>query len=137
MPDYRISKTGPHSPKTTMEAGAAFADAVQALVYATLGDAPGLASPADAFDLLSWLYMGTGALPQLLDQAGAFLEAQAAAGILADSAGGDPALLTLTASQRLAEAASAIQAATRQLHAAQNAISGLRRKDHTRDTPGG
>lgn len=137
MPGYNISTDGPHSPKSTMEAGAAFAAAVRALCHATLGDAPGLASPADAYDLIGWLYTATGSLPQLLGQAGAFLEAQAAAGILADSSGADPAVSALTASQHLALAAESVQVATRSLHLAQNAIAGLRLKDRTRDKPEG
>lgn len=126
MPDpIELRTDGPHNPDYTREVGNALAEAVRVLNYATLGDAPGLEYPGDAYTLLGALYTATERLPQLLDQTGRFLRARAATGTLGDDRGGVPAALTASAAASLSAAASYASDLTRVLHDAQNAIAGL------------
>lgn len=99
-----LNPDGPHSPEYTRELGNALAEAVRCLNYATRDDAPGLDYPADAYSLLGALYTATQRLPQLMQQVAAFLESQSATRCLADSRGGDPAMVVLDATVGLAEA---------------------------------
>jgi len=126
MSDLDILRTDqPESPDRTRDLGNIVAKAVRALNYSTLGGAPGLECPADAYDLLGALCAATGWLPQLCEQLARFLQAQDATGTLADNRGRDPAVLADAAGLHLEVAAARAADLTTGLRQAQNAISGL------------
>lgn len=116
---------GPHSPDYTRQLGDTFAEAARCLNYATLGDAPGLEYPGDAYSLIGALCTGTSRLSQLLGQLSDFLRAQERTGRIADDHGRDPALVTGTGCGALLTARDHADSVTRSLQDAQNAISGL------------
>ena len=120
-----LNPDGPHSPERTAEVADLVAEGIRYLNYATLGDAPGLGYPADAYSLLGHLYTATERMPQLFDQMAAFLSNWQASGQLADANGADPNQRTAMAMARLADATVRVQQADRALRDAQNAIAGL------------
>ena len=115
----------PHNPESTKEAASLVAEGIRYLNYATLGDAPGLDYPADAYSLLGALGTATERMPQLFDQLSAFLSNWQASGQLGDANGNDPNLRTAVAMARLADATLRAQQVDRALRDAQNAIAGL------------
>ncbi|MCW2904121.1 MAG: hypothetical protein JWO67_6386 [Streptosporangiaceae bacterium] len=126
MPDPIVLNTdGPHSPEYTRDVGNALAEAVRVLNYATLGDAPGLDNPGDAYSLLGALYTALDRFPQLLDQVGRFLKTQAASGRIGDTGGRGAVIQAGMAAALLEDAGSRIGSASWQLHLAQNDITGL------------
>jgi len=125
MPDIDLNPDGPHSPERTAEVAAVFDACSRFLVYATMGRAPGLEYPSEAYRLLGELYSATGRLPQLCGQLGEFLAAQLATGRLGDDSGRDPALACDRASLHLRQAGAHAAGLTRALQDVQNAISGL------------
>lgn len=124
---------GPHNPDYTREVGNVLAESVRVLNYATLGDAPGLDYPGDAYSLIAAVYTATQRLPQLLGQIASFLESEAASGRLADDHGRDVGDQVDDAAAALREAGDLAEQATRELRDAQNAISGLYVKEEAGD----
>jgi hypothetical protein len=123
---------GPHSPAYTREVGNLLAEAVRVLNYATLGDAPGLEYPGDAYALLGALCTTTQRMPQLFEQMIAFLRAQASTGRLGESSGEDWNERTVLGMARLTDARVRVEQVTRALQSAQNAIAGLYVKEDPR-----
>jgi len=118
-----LTTDGPHTPEYTRHVGNALAEAVRVLLYATLSD--GLEYPSDAYTLLGALATATQRMPQLVGQLASFLEAQAAAGRLADDSGDEPLTLVRQAARELQDAAEAAGEMAASLREAQNVISGL------------
>lgn len=116
---------GPHRPEYTREVANAVAEGIRVLNYATLGDAPGLDGPDDAYSLIAALYTATQRMPQLAGQITAFLAGWQASGQLADSNGLDPTAQVALASYHLGAAHASAMELTAGLRAAQNAIAGL------------
>lgn len=123
--DISLNTDGPHSPEYTQEVANALAEAVRVLNYATLGDAPGLENPGDAYSLLAALYTATMRMPQLLQQVRSFLNDEASSGQLADDHQRDPSTQTAIAGGALMTAAEHAESLTRNLQQAQQEISGL------------
>ena len=115
----------PHNPESTKEAASLVAEGIRYLNYATLGDAPGLDYPADAYSLLGALCTATERMPQLFGQLAAFLAGWQASGQLGDSNGADPNRQAAMAMGALADATIRAEQADRALRDAQNAIAGL------------
>ena len=123
--DISLNTDGPHGPDYTRDLGNALAETVRCLNYATLGDAPGLEDPADAYSLLGALYTATERLPQLVTQLVAFLAQQGGTGSVADDHGRDAETQVAEASYHLGHAHGASTALTKALQQAQQSISGL------------
>jgi len=124
LPDL-VRLDQPESPDRTRDLGNLLAETARALNYATLGDAPGLGDPSDAYSLLAALYTATQRLPQLFGQVASFITAQAATGTLGDSRGKDPGQVAGVHAACLALASQLAADLTGRLQAAQNAIAGL------------
>ncbi|MDQ2874824.1 MAG: hypothetical protein M3Y33_08540, partial [Actinomycetota bacterium] len=116
---------GPHGPDLTREAGNELGDLVRFLDHATMGSAPGLEYPADAYALLGNWAHAAGMMPQLAEHAAAFLAGQGTRGGLYDARGADPGERIAAAQAALDRAASAAWALCRALQDAQNAIAGV------------
>lgn len=119
-----LGQDQPESPERTQQIGNILAEAVRALNYATIGTAPGLEDPGDAYTLLGHLYTATGRFSQLFTQLNQFLNELARTGLLAE-AGGQEAAGTAKAHYALGEAHRLAGQLTKALQAAQNATSGL------------
>lgn len=83
--DFDLNPDGPHSPERTRELGNLLAEVVRTCNYATLAEAPGLAAPCDAYELIGSLKVAFERLPQLLAQTGAWLGDQERRRPLGDS----------------------------------------------------
>jgi len=115
---------GEQTPERAKELADGMAETIRALNYATKIGAGGLEYPSHVYDLLANLYIGTGRLPQLVDQLGAFLAELEGKGVLADGPlPGGPA--SAAAIEALREAAGAAAQLTEALQQAQNAISNV------------
>jgi hypothetical protein len=125
MPDVNLNPDGPHSPDRTAEAAALFDACSRFLVYATLGSAPGLEYPSEAYRLLGELYSATGRLPQLCAQLTAFLAAAKDSGTLREASGADVSERVAAAAYHLGLAHGAASDLTSALQDAQADISGL------------
>jgi len=126
-----LNPDGPHSPERTAEVAAIFDACSRFLVYSTMGSAPGLDYPSEAYRLLGELYSATSRLPQLCGQLAEFLAAQLATGKLGDDSGRDPAVACEGASMHLRLAAERAAGLTASLQDVQRAISGLHVKSGT------
>jgi hypothetical protein len=131
MTDVDLNPDGPHSPDRTAEVAAVFDACSRFLVYATMGRAPGLEYPSEAYRLLGEVYSATSRLPQLCNQIEAFLSAQLAAARLGDDSGRDPALACDRAARYLRQAAERAADLTAALQDVQSAISRLHAKEST------
>ena len=95
LPPSAVPKVGPEIRRYfglddyPSETGALFDACSKFIVYALMGRAPGLESPADAYSLLGDLYSATGRFPQMCDQLEDFIRAQAATGRLYEAQGRD------------------------------------------------
>lgn len=116
---------GPHSPDLTREAGDQMGELVRYLNRATFGRAGGLEYPGDAYALLGNWAHAAGMMPQLAEQAGAFLGAQGDRAGLYDARGYDPNDQLYVGQSALERAATAAWALCRALQDAQNAIAGV------------
>ena len=87
--DIDLNPDGPHSREHTAELGSLFDQCSKAIAYASMPDARGLESPADAYSLLGDLYSATGRFPQMCAQLEDFIRAQAATGRLYEAQGRD------------------------------------------------
>jgi hypothetical protein len=120
-----LNPDGPHSPDRTREAGDLFDACSKFLTYATMGRAPGLEYPADTYALAADLYSATGRFPQMCEQLGQFILAQAATGRLYEAQGRDITAQAGRALAHLGQAADAARALTRALQSFQADIAGL------------
>jgi hypothetical protein len=117
------------TPEYTHQVGDLIAEAVRVLNHATLGDAPGLDWPADAYDLIGYLKTAAERLPQLLTQIAAFLDGWQASGQLADTTGDDPTRRASVVFLALGEASGHALQFAESLTVAHNASSYLYVKD--------
>ena len=134
--DIDLNPDGPHSPERTAEVAAIFDACSRFLVYATMGTAPGLDYPSEAYRLLGELYSATGRMQQLFGHLRVFLRAQAGAGKLGDRSGRDIDLSVSAACGALVEAGNHSAALTSLLQEAQNEIAGLHGKSGTEGSDG-
>lgn len=134
MPEpIELHNDGPHSPEYTAKVADFMAECARTLNYCTRPGSDGLEYPGDAYALLANLHLGTGRLPQLLDQIARFLDAQLAPGVtIADDQNPDVAAVIGAALVHLEYATRSANDLTARLREAQNAISGL----HAKDCPG-
>jgi hypothetical protein len=117
---------GPHSDEHTAGAARLTAEAIRFLNYATGHHADsGLTYPATAYDILGSLSATAHRLPQALQQLAAWLDAEHAAGRLADDHHRPVADLVLRAHRCLRQAGSTAASLGDALADAQNAISTL------------
>lgn len=98
---------------------------IRCLNHATGPGAGGLREPADLYDLLGWLHLAAGGLPQLTRQLARWLDQHAQTGTLRDDRGRHPAGPATAASQQLQQAAETASQLTRALQTAQNHIATL------------
>ena len=131
-----LNPDGPHSPDRTRDAANILVAAIRYLNYATMYGSGGLEYPADVYALLSDVAAAFQAAPQLLDQAGAFLRAQAAAGQAGDDQGRDPVAVAAEASTELEVAGWKAGDAWLMVKRAQGLISGLHAKRGAPEVPG-
>jgi hypothetical protein len=122
---HDFNPDGPHSPDRTREAGDQLGEVVKFLNYATMGRAPGMEYPSDAYTLLGNWAHAAGMMPQLAEQAGAFLGAQGDRAGLYEARGADPNDQLYMGQSALERAAAAAWALCRALQDAQNAIAGV------------
>ncbi len=123
---------GPHSDDYTTDLAGAYAETVRTLNHATMTRS-GLTWPSTAYTVVGNLAAGTAGLRQLLDQIGAFLDREDAAGRLGDDRRrptGDPAATVAAAHVHLTAARLASAALSVALGEAHSALSHL----YTRDT---
>ncbi len=102
------------------------AEALRALNHATLPGTGGLAYPADAYEVTGQLSVLAARLPQALAQLLAFLQEQAAAGVVTVVAGqhqGDPAAMLAAVTGGLDAAAASARRLHQALDAAQNHLT--------------
>ncbi len=119
---------GPHADEHTAGTARLAAEAVRFLNYATGHHAgQGLTYPATAYTVTGQLAGAAYGLPQTCRQLAAWLDAEHAAGRLADDHRRPVGELTTTARSYLAEAAQLADSLGRALSEAQSAISGLYR----------
>ena len=126
-----LNPDGPHSPERTAEVGSLFDDCSRFLVYAMMAGKGGVACPSDVYRLVADLYSATARLPQMCGQMEEFLSAQAATGRLYEARGRDVTAQCAQALAHLDQAATAAEALTVALQAAQTDIAGLGVKDST------
>jgi hypothetical protein len=126
MTGIEFRPDGPHSDDYTTDLADAFAESVRVLNHATMTGS-GLTYPATAYTVVGALSAGASGLRQLLDQLGAFLDQQDAAGRLGDdrNAHRDPAAALAAAHVHLTNARHAAAALSVALGEAQSALSGL------------
>jgi len=118
---------GPRDPQYVLELAEAFSGCVRVLNHLTR-DHGALQYPSEADRLVREVALAVSRLPQLLGQAGAWLEAERAAGRILVPSGtfaGDPDLAVVTARLRLDEAAAYLAEAERALSAAAAVTAGL------------
>src|SRR5262245_59361369 len=119
---------GPHADEHTAGAARLAAEAIRFLDYATGGHARnGLTYPANAYDVLGWLAAAAHRLPQACGQLADWLDAEHAAGRLADDRRRPVTDLIAQARSHLGQAASAAASLGDALGRAQSAINGLYR----------
>jgi hypothetical protein len=123
--DIDLNPDGPHSPERTAEVAAIFDACSRFLVYATMGGAPGLDYPSEAYRLLGDLYCATGRLPQMCEQLREFLHQQEDGGRLGDDSDREVSVQVGIAGGALVTAAGHAAGLTRALQDAQRAINGL------------
>jgi hypothetical protein len=119
-------RDGPHSDGYTAEVAGAVAEGVRVLNYATGSHAArGLTCPQTVYEVTGRLGVAAAGLGQLLRQLSASLEAQAAAGRLADDSGARPEHAVARAGGHLDAARVAAADLAGALSGVQNAVSGL------------
>jgi len=126
-----LNTAGPRDPRYVLEVAEAFAGCVRVLCHLTR-DHAALQYPSEADRLIREIALGVSRLPQLLGQAGAWLEAERAAGMVLVPSGtfaGDPALAVVTARLRLDEARAYLAEAERAISAAASVTAGLAAPD--------
>jgi len=115
---------GPHADEDTAGAAHLAAEAIRFLNYATGSHAgEGLTYPATIYDIAGSLSRAAGLLPQLCGQLAAWLDAERAAGHLADDHGGPVCVLADRARHHLDEAARHAAALGRALADVQSALA--------------
>jgi hypothetical protein len=117
---------GPHSDDYTTDLANAYTETVRVLNHATMTRS-GMSWPSTAYSVVGNLTAGTAGLRQLLDQIGAFLDREDAAGRLGDDRHptGDPAAAIAGAHVHLTAARLAASALAVALGEAHSALSGL------------
>jgi hypothetical protein len=119
-------RDGPHSDDYTVEVARAVAEGVRVLNYATGSHAGrGLTCPQTVYEVAGCLGAAAAGLGQLLRQLSASLQAQAAAGRLADDSGARPEHVVARAGGHLEAARVAAADLAGALSGVQSAVSGL------------
>jgi hypothetical protein len=126
---------GPHADERTAGTAWLAAEAVRFLNYATGSHAEqGLTYPATVYTVTGALSQAAGRLPQLCGQLARWLDAEHAAGRLADDHGGPVCVLTDRARGHLDQAARHADALSRALADVQSAIATVR-QETGKETP--
>lgn len=120
-----FSPDGPHDPDRTRQAAREISDLTRYLAYATRPGSGGIVNAADVYDLLGALSEAFSRIPQALAQCGTFLEAEAKAGRLGDTADREPALTAAVTAGYLGHAAHVAGQLAGKLGRAQSEMSGL------------
>jgi hypothetical protein len=125
---------GPHADEHTAATADLAAEAIRYLNYATGSHAhAGLAYPSTVYDIAGRLGVAADRMPQLFAQLADWLDAEESAGRLGTGNGNSVACTVTAARVHLINAIRAANTLAADLHALQNAISGLNGRGPSRE----